>query len=82
MPAMPRICFQASHKHLPYLWLPASWNKIVQTNSRNWNSSAWYLPRPFADRGPDTCLNNSMLGTVPWYVKVPGYTGLSYTVSS
>jgi hypothetical protein len=31
---------------------------------------------------PETCLTNLMLGTVPRYVKVPGYTGPSYSVLS
>jgi hypothetical protein len=38
--------------------------------------------RNLADSRIDTCVTHSMLGTVRWYVKVPGYTGLLYTVFS
>src|SRR5208282_3835551 len=77
MLAMSCICFQTSHKHLPLSAAPCP------VTDRHQNSCNCHKPGishdPMQIAVPTTVLVISMVGTVPLYVKVPGYTGLSYT---
>lgn len=82
MVPMPRVCCQASHKHSPYPPIPRHHQKIV---FRQFVELQFSQPGTFRYNGRTTvptCLNNSMVGTVLWYVKVLGYTVLSYVVCS